>query len=194
MQDRQGDIWIGRVSPILTTLNKSVARFDGEHFAFVGTEQGLDINNCLSMYEDHEGVSVVLVVATACSATMDKRFKKMKIAADSGDRRISAITQDLQGQFLFGYWEKDTSKTEFIKKELSVSPLKLIYQRDEAFQTHFFGGKKERCFRPHWHCDCRARWRGLFSFGLPHISQLATGASRSGIPKMASNFMGLKMG
>ena len=143
VQDRQGDIWIGCVSPILTYLNKSVARFDGEHFAFVGAEQGFDIDNCFSMYEDHEGY-LWFGSLNGLFRYDGQEFKKMKIAAGSGERRISAIAQDLQGQFLFGYWEKDAYKTEFIiKEELSVSPLKIIYQRGEQFQTIFLEEQKK---------------------------------------------------
>ena len=142
VQDSRGDIWIGRVSPILTSLNKSVARFDGEHFAFVGPEQGFDIDNCLSMYEDHEGY-LWFGGRNGLFRYDGQAFKKMKIAAVSGDRSISAITQDLQGQFLFGYWEKGTYKPELKKEELSVSPLKIIYLRDEAFQTIFVEEEKK---------------------------------------------------
>ncbi len=143
VQDRQGDIWIGCVSPILTSLNKSVARFDGEHFAFVGAEQGIDIDNCFSMYEDHEGY-LWFGGLNGLFRYDGQEFKKMKIAAGSGERRISAIAQDLQGQFLFGYWEKDAYKTEFIiKEELSASPLKIIYQRGEQFQTIFLEEEKK---------------------------------------------------
>ena len=142
VQDRQGDIWIGRVSPTLTILNKSVARFDGEHFAFLGSEQGFDINNCLSMYEDHEGY-LWFGGLNGLFRYDGQGLKKMKIAVVSGDRSISAITQDLQGQFLFGYWETGTYKIRSKKKELSVSPLKLIYQQDEAFQTIFLEAKKK---------------------------------------------------
>ena len=142
VQDSRGDIWIGCVSPILTSLNKSVARFDGEHFAFLDSEQGFDIDNCLSMYEDREGY-LWFGGLNGLFRYDGQAFKKMKIAAGLGDRSISAITQDLQGQFLFGYWEKSTYKPKAKKEELSVSPLKLIYQRDEAFQTIFFEEEKK---------------------------------------------------
>ena len=143
VQDRQGNIWIGCVSPILTYQNKSVARFDGEQFAFVGSEQGFDIDNCFSMYEDHEGY-MWFGCLNGLFRYDGQELKKMKIAAGSGARSISAITQDLQGQFLFGYWEKDTYKTEYIiKAELAVSPLKIIYQRDEQFQTIFMEEEKK---------------------------------------------------
>ncbi len=142
VQDRQGDIWVGCVSPILTSLNKSVARFDGEHFAFVGAEQGFDIDNCLSMHEDHEGY-LWFGGLNGLFRYDGQAFKKMKIAAGSGDRSISAIAQDSQGQFLFGYWEEGIYKTELKKKELSGSPLKLIYRRGEAFQTIFVEEKKK---------------------------------------------------
>ena len=136
VQDRQGDIWIGCVSPLPVSLHESVARFDGEHFAFVGAEQDFDIDNCFSMYEDHEGY-MWFGGLNGLFRYDGQKLKKMKIAAGLGDRSISAIAQDLQGQFLFGYWEKDTYKTELKKEILSVSPLKLIYQRDEAFQNIF---------------------------------------------------------
>ena len=142
VQDRQGDIWVGCVSPILTSLKKSVFRFDGEHFAFVGPDQGFDIDNCLSMHEDHEGY-LWFGDLNGLFRYDGQKLKKMKIAAGSDDRSISAIAQDLQGQFLFGYWEKSIYKTELKKKELSGSPLKLIYQRDEAFQTIFLEEKKK---------------------------------------------------
>jgi len=142
VQDRRGNIWIGCVSPILTSLNKSVARFDGEHFAFVGAEQGFDIDNCLSMHEDHEGY-MWFGGLNGLFRYDGQAFKKMKIAAGSDDRSISTITQDLQGQFLFGYWEEGIYKTELKKKELSGSPLKLIYRRGEAFQTIFVEEKKK---------------------------------------------------
>ena len=141
VQDRRGNIWIGCVSPILTSLNKSVARFDGEHFAFVGTEQGFDIDNCLSIYEDHERY-LWFGGLNGLFRYDGQAFKKMKTAG-LGDRSISAITQDSQGQFLFGYWEKGTYKIKIKKEELSVSPLKLIYQRDEAFQTIFLEEEKK---------------------------------------------------
>ena len=142
VQDRQGNIWVGCVSPILTSLKKSVFRFDDEHFAFVGLDQGFDIDNCLSMHEDHEG-DLWFGGLNGLFRYDGQAFKKMKIAAGSDDRSISAITQDLQGQFLFGYWEEGIYKTELKKKELSGSPLKLIYRRGEAFQTIFVEEKKK---------------------------------------------------
>ena len=142
IQDRQGDIWIGRRSPILNALTKSVARFDGEHFVFSGPEQGFDIDNCFSMHEDREGY-LWFGGRNGLFCYDGQAFKKMKIAAGLDDKSISAIAQDLQGQFLFGYWERGTYKTEFKKEELSVSPLKLIYQQDEQFQTIFTEKKKE---------------------------------------------------
>ena len=144
VQDRQGDIWIGCVSPLLTDLPQSVARFDGEHFTFVGSEQGFDINNCFSMYEDHEGY-LWFGGLNGLFRYDGQEIKKIKIAAGSGDRSISTITQDAQGQFLFGYWGKGTYKTKigFKKEEFSTSPLEIIYQRGEAFQTIFVEDEKK---------------------------------------------------
>ena len=142
VQDRQGNIWIGCVSPILTYLNKSVVRFNGEHFAFLGSEQGFDIDNCFSIYEDHEGY-LWFGGLNGLFRYDGQAFKKMKMAAGSGERCICAITQDSQSQFLFGYWEGSTYENESKKEELSASPLKLIYQRDERFQTIFVEEEKK---------------------------------------------------
>ena len=75
VQDRRGDIWVGCVVNLLNPLTKSVFRFDGEHFAFAGTEYDFDINNCFAIYEDFEGY-LWFGGATGCSATMGRRLKK----------------------------------------------------------------------------------------------------------------------
>ncbi len=142
VQDSRGDVWIGYMSPALNSLDKSVARIKDDHFEFIGTEHGLDINNCFAMYEDHDGY-LWFGGGNGLFRYDGQKLKKMKIAAGLEERCISAIAQDSQGQFLFGYWEMDTYKTEFIKEELSVSPLKIIYQRDEAFQTIFVEEEKK---------------------------------------------------
>ena len=59
VQDRRGDIWIGYASPILNYVPQSVFRFDGEHFTYIDTKKGLDINNCFAIYEDLDGSPVV---------------------------------------------------------------------------------------------------------------------------------------
>ena len=142
VQDQRGDIWIGCVCPILTYLDKSVARFDGKHFALLGPEQGFDIDNCFSMYEDHEGY-LWFGGLNGLFRYDGQKIKKMKIATGLGERSISTITQDSQGHFLFGHWEKGTYKTSYKKQEFSDSPLKLIYQQGEQFQTIFVEDKKK---------------------------------------------------
>ncbi len=142
VQDRRGDIWIGYVSPILTSLNKDVARFDGEHFAFLGSEQGFDIDNCFSMYEDREGY-LWFGGFNGLFRYDGQEFKKEKIDAGSADMSISAITQDAQGQFLFGCREKKFNEMKTKKERLLDRPLKIIYQRGEQFQTIFLKDKKE---------------------------------------------------
>ena len=142
LQDRQGNIWIGGVSPILTYLNKSVARFDSEHSAFAGSEQGFDIDNCFSIHEDHEGY-LWFGGLNGLFRYDGQAFKKMKMAVGSGERSICAIAQDPQGHFLFGYWEGSTYENKSKKEELSASPLKIIYQRGEQFQTIFVEKEKK---------------------------------------------------
>ena len=139
VQDRQGNIWIGCMSPILTPQSPKVARFDGEHFAFLGSEQGFDIDNCFSIYEDLDGY-MWFGGGNGLFRYDGQKLKKMKIAGDLGERSISTITQDHEGQFLLGYWEKGSINE---REELLVSPLKLIYQRGEAFQTIFMEDKKK---------------------------------------------------
>ncbi|MXZ08502.1 MAG: hypothetical protein F4Y79_03575, partial [Gemmatimonadetes bacterium] len=143
VQDRQGDIWVGCISPLLLGLANSLFRFDGEHFAYVGTEDGFDINNCFAIYEDHEGY-LWFGGFNGLFRYDGQKLKKMKIAAGSGERSISAITQDAQGQFLFAHWGKGIYKARARLKKIGflASPLKLIYQRDEAFQTIFVEKKK----------------------------------------------------
>ena len=109
VQDRQGDIWVGCISPLLLGLANSLFRFDGEHFAFAGTEDGFDINNCFAIYEDHEGY-LWFGGFNGLFRYDGQKLKKMEIAAGSGERSINTITQDAQGQFLFGHWGKDIYK------------------------------------------------------------------------------------
>ena len=51
-----------------------------------------------------------------------------------GERSVSAIAQDSQGQFLFGYWEKGNPT---IKRKISCQSIKLIYHQASSFQTIF---------------------------------------------------------
>ena len=138
VQDRRGDIWVGYIAPILNRLEKSVFRFDGEHFAFVGTEDGFDINNCFALYEDHDG-DLWFGGRNGLFRYDGQKLQKMQTTAGSGERSISAIAQDSQGQFLLGHWEN--KKKEI--RDFFVSPLRLIYQRGEQFQTIFFENEKK---------------------------------------------------
>lgn len=136
VQDRRGDIWIGYASPVLTTPSIGLARFDGRDFTFLGPEQGFHINCCFSIYEDHEG-NLWFGGLDGLFRYDGQAFEKIAMASGSGERSICAITQDSQGQFLFGYWEVDTDKPGLRMERLSLSPIKVIYQRGEAFETIF---------------------------------------------------------
>ena len=141
VQDSRGDIWVGAMSPVLYSLGKSVFRFNGEGFDFVGPEEGFDIDNCFAIYEDHDGY-LWFGGRNGLFRYDGQKFRKMQTTAGLGDRSVSAITQDSQGQFLFGHWENE-KKTQ---RDLIISPLKLIYQQGEAFQTIFFANKKKDPF------------------------------------------------
>ena len=142
VQDQRGDIWIGYEGFHLNAWTKSVFRFDGEHFEFVSTEDGVDLHNCFAIYEDLDGY-LWFGGDTGLFRYDGKKIKKMQIPADSGERSISAITQDSQGQFLLGHWENSTRKKG---KDLFISSLKIIYQQGEAFQTIFVEDEKNDPF------------------------------------------------
>ena len=135
VQDRRGDIWAGCTSPVFAHQEKSVFRFNGADFAFVGTEDGLDLNidNCFAIYEDLEGY-LWFGGGNGLFRYDGKKFEKMQRTAGLGERSVNAIAQDSQGQFLFGYWEKGTPKN---REDIRISPLKLVYQQGEQFQTIF---------------------------------------------------------
>ena len=141
MQDQHGDIWVGYVSPILNPLTQSVARFDGEQFALVGTEDGFDINNCFAIWEDHDG-NLWFGSQNGLFRYDDQKLKKVEPFACLDEKSISTIAQDSQGQFLFGYWESGPKS----KEELYARPLKIIYQQGEAFQTIFLENEKKDPF------------------------------------------------
>ena len=132
-QDRHGDIWIGYVSTRLNPNIKSIARFDGEHFTFVDPEKGSDIENCFSIYEDLEG-HLWFGGGHGLFRYEEQKLKKKNIAADVDAGGISRITQDRQGRFIFGYWEHYTVSK---RKKMLASPLQIVYQQGEQFQTIF---------------------------------------------------------
>ena len=142
VQDSRGDIWVGSVSPVFNYLSKSVFRFNGEDFACVGTEDGVDINNCFAIYEDHDGC-VWFGGINGLFRYDGQKVGKIKTIAGLGEGSVSAIVQDSQGQFLFGHWENEKEKS---KRGLLVSALKLVYQWGEQCQTIFEDDKKKDPF------------------------------------------------
>ena len=139
VQDSRGDIWIGYASPFLNRLEKSVFRFDGEHFAFVGTEDAADINNCFAICKDRDG-DLWFGGGNGLFRYDGKKLKKMQSPTSPSESSMCAIAQDSQGQFLFGHWENGKRRG---RRTLFVSPLKLIYQQDEQCQTIFLEKKKD---------------------------------------------------
>ena len=142
VQDRQGDIWVGYEFPLLTCPPKSVARFDGEHFTFVVPEEGPDVVNCFSIYEDLEG-HLWFGGGNGLFHYEGQTLKKKKIAADLDAGGISSIKQDRAGRFILGYWKNYTISE---RKQLLASPLKIAYQQGEQFQTIFTEDDKKTPF------------------------------------------------
>ena len=141
VQDRQGDIWIGYASTYLRPAfkGKNVGRLEGEHFVFVETEYGYDIGNCFAIYEDLDGF-LWFGGHRGLFRYDGQQLKEREppIACLRG-KSVSAIAQDREGQFLFGYWENDPGSI----KGLYTSPLKIVYQRGEQFQTIFVEDDKK---------------------------------------------------
>ncbi len=133
-QDRQGDVWIGYASLGFDHPGKSIVRFDGAHFTFVESEQGRDISNCFSIYEDLEG-HLWFGGGEGLFRRAGQTLKKEDIATDIDAGGIGRITQDRQGRFLFGYWEHYTIRQG--KRKFSASPLQIVYQQGESCQTIF---------------------------------------------------------
>ena len=142
LQDQRGDIWIGFSSPFLGCTTKSLARFDGEHFAFVRAEQGLDLNNCFAIYEDRDGC-VWYGGGNGLFRYDEQGWKKIGSTAGFGEVGVSAIAQDHEGQFLFGHWEYGTAKE---RENLLASPQKVVYHRGEQIQTIFVEDEKKDPF------------------------------------------------
>ena len=140
VQDRRGDIWVGYVAPFLNRQEKSVFRFNGEHFACVGTEDGDDINHCFAIYEDQDG-DLWFGGLNGLFRYDGKKLQKMQTNAGSGESSSCAIAQDSQGQFILGHWENKIKR-----RDLFVSALKIAYQRDEQFQTIFENTEKKDPF------------------------------------------------
>ena len=138
VQDRQGDIWIGHASPDLYPDSKSVSRFKGEHFVLVETEHGNDISNCFAIYEDLDG-DLWFGAHEGLFRYDGQKLKEREPIAGLSGKSVSAIAQDREGQFLFGYWENGHESIE----RLYTSPLKIVYQRGEQFQTIFVEDDKK---------------------------------------------------
>ena len=111
VQDRRGDIWVGYAAPFLNRLEKSIFHFDGEHFDLVNSEDDFDINNCFTIYEDHEGY-LWFGGVKGLFRYNGQKLKKIHTPASLGESSISTITQNSQGEFLFGYWENKKEKTK----------------------------------------------------------------------------------
>ena len=142
VQDSRDDIWIGYMAPLLQRQFQSVFRFNGEVLTPVGTEDGVNINNCFAIYKDCNGC-LWFGGINGLFCYDGKKLKEMQPIAGSGERSISAITQDAQERFILGRWEKSNIRS---KKDLFASPLKLIYQQGEEFQAIFVKEKDKGPF------------------------------------------------
>ena len=146
VQDRRGDIWIGYASSNLYPNSKSVGRLEGEHLVFVETERiydssndsSNDIGNCFAIYEDLDG-NLWFGGHRGLFRYDGQKLKEREPIACLRGKNVSAIAQDREGQFLFGYWENDHTSIS----GLYTSPLKIVYQRGKQLQTIFVEDDKK---------------------------------------------------
>ena len=132
VQDRRGDIWIGYASPFLYPNKKSAGRLEGDRLVCVETEHGRDIGNCFAIYEDLDG-DLWFGGHKGLFRYDGQQLKEAEAFAYLRGKNVSAIAQDREGRFLFGYWENSQASIN----RLYTSPLKIVYQRREQFQTIF---------------------------------------------------------
>ena len=142
VQDRRGDLWIGYASPNLYPDSKSVGRLEGDHLVFVETERiydsSNDIGNCFAIYEALDG-DLWFGGHRGLFRYDGQQLKEAEPIACLRGKNVSAIAQDREGQFLFGYWDNDHTSIS----GLHTSPLKIAYQRGEQFQTIFVEDDKK---------------------------------------------------
>ena len=140
VQDRQGDIWIGYASSNLYPNLRSVGRLEGEHFVCVETEHDskIGIGSCFTIYEALDG-DLWFGGHRGLFRYDGQQLKEREPIACLRGKSVSAIAQDREGQFLFGYWDNDHTSIS----GLHTSPLKIAYQRGEQFQTIFVEDEKK---------------------------------------------------
>ncbi len=142
VQDRRGRIWIGFSSPFLSLTARSVARFDGSGYEFVGAGQGLDLNSCFAIYED-DGGDLWLGGGNGLFRYDGARFERIGAEAGFAEAGVSAVAQDRAGRLLVGQWVNGTTAR---REELFASPLQIVRRQGERFVTVFREEAKEDPF------------------------------------------------
>ena len=140
VQDRQGDIWIGYASSNLYPNLRSVGRLEGEHFVCVETEHDskIGIGSCFTIYEALDG-DLWFGGHRGLFRYDGQQLKAREPIACLSGKTVSAIAQDREGQFLFGYWDNDHTSIS----GLYTSPLKIVYQQGKQLQTIFVEDEKK---------------------------------------------------
>ena len=139
VQDRRGDVWVGYASPVFRPLGRSIARFDGEDFVFVPAAGGRVINNCLAVCEDLDG-NLWFGGLNGLFRYNGRELEKENPIAGLEKKSISAIAQDQEGRFLFGYWQSGPSDERAGRK---LCQLTIAYDLDGQLQTIFVQDEKE---------------------------------------------------
>ena len=140
-QDPQGAVWVGVTSPILHHLKKSVFRFNGDRFAYVGTVEGSDINNCFTIHEDDSG-NMWFGGINGLYRYNGKQLEKTRSIPDLSDQSVCQIARDASGRLIYGHWDNRGNQE---RDTLFVSPLRLVSQTLQKFHTIF---KEEKNIKP----------------------------------------------
>ena len=142
VQDRGGRIWIGFSTPFLSLTARSVARFDGSGYEFVGAGEGLDLNSCFAIYEDGGG-GLWFGGGNGLFRYDGARFERVGAEAGFVEAGVSAVAQDRDGRLLVGQWVNGTTAR---REELFASPLQIVRRQGQGFVTVFREEDKEDPF------------------------------------------------
>jgi len=95
-QDSKGHLWFG-------TLQKGMAKYDGENLKYFTTKDGLPSDRAISMIEDDNG-NYWLSTGTGLSRYDGKHFTNYLVNDDFSSNMISGLLIDSKGVFWVGTW------------------------------------------------------------------------------------------
>lgn len=145
VQDRQGTIWVGCMSPVFSELEKSVFRFKNGGFTPLGAEDGFDLNNCFAIHEDNDA-ALWFGGINGLFRYDGSKVEKPEGLDGLGDRSICAITRDSTGRLIVGHWANKKKPESGDLYVLHRCPLTLECDRGGRFHTVYEEEKRNDHF------------------------------------------------